>query len=389
MPLKQPQIFLTHCLIDLKAVRLNIKQLKKLILTNYQFSLPTRPKPRNPPELLSVIKADAYGHGMIKVAEVLDKEGVGFFGVSDLSEGIALRKSKLKRPILLFETALLENIDLFITYNLMPTVCSLNFAKQLNQQAGKKKKYVDIHIKVDTGMGRLGVFHKNAREFILKVSKLNNLRIVGLMTHFPAADTDKSFTQKQLIFFYDIVTYFDKQGLIIPYIHAANSMGLAGYKTHVLNLARPGLMMYGLYPHKSLHKKIKLKPAMSIKSKVIFVKDVDRGQSISYGRTFFTKSDMRIATIPIGYNDGYSRSYSNKSDVLIQGTRCAIVGVVTMDQIMVDVTHLKSVHPGAVVVILGKQGKEEITADELASHAGTINYEIVCNLGNRLPRLYK
>ena len=211
----------------------------------------------------------------------------------------------------------------------------------------------------------------------------------GIYTHFPVADTDRAFTKGQVACLYKLVKKLDRSGLIVPFIHAANSMGLAGYKTRILNLSRPGLMLYGLYPHPSLCKKIQLKPVLNVRSHVIFLKKVAKGRSVSYGRTFFTKKDMLVATIPIGYNDGYFRALSNKAAVLINGIRCPVVGRVTMDQIMVDATDVKGIKLGDSVVILGSQKKENISADELAAHAGTISYEIVCSLGNRLPKVYK
>src|SRR3989338_2494785 len=238
-------------------------------------------------------------------------------------------------------------------------------------------------------MGRLGIWHEEAYEFIQKVYALRHLRIMGIFTHFPAADTDKLFTKGQVKNLYALVKKLDRSGCIVPYIHAANSMGLAGFKTHILNLARPGLMLYGLYPHPGLRKKIRLKPVLNVRSHVIFLKKVARGRSISYCRTFFTKRDMLGATGPVGYSDGYFRALSNKAAVLIGGRRCPVVGRVTMDQIMVDATHVRGIALGAPVPWLGTQNQENISADELAGHAGTINYEIVCSLGNRLPRIYK
>src|SRR3989339_181373 len=375
--------------IDLKAIKHNIKEIKKLAVAN-KFIFPSRKgiqktKPK-PPEILAVIKADAYGHGVEQIALLLEKEGVNFFGVSDINEGITLRKLGIEKPILLFETTLASCAKKLIDNNLMPTVCTLELAKALNEYANKKRKIVDIHVKVDTGMGRLGVWHKEAFDFIGELMKLNRLRIMGIFTHFPAADTDQKFTKDQIECLYNLVVRLDKGGLIIPYIHAANSMGLAGYKTHVLNLVRPGLMLYGLFPDNSFKDKIDLKPAMSIRSQVIFLKDIEKGRSISYGRTFFSKSDMTVAVIPIGYNDGFFRLFSNQASVLIGGKRCKVIGRVTMDQIIVDVSSVKGPKIGMPVVILGKQGEETITAEELAEYAKTINYEIVCNLGNRLVR---
>jgi len=383
---------LTYCEIDLDAVRHNLKETARLAARN-KFSLPTRSRSKKrtkgPESLLAVIKADAYGHGVENIALLLEREGVGFFGASNVGEGIALRKIGIKRPILIFESTITSHAQNIIRHNLTPTIYTFEMAKVLNQYAQKQKKKIDIHVKVDTGMGRLGVWHEEAFDFIKKISVFRHLRITGIFTHFPAADTDRAFTKKQMKYLYDLVTRLDRAGLVIPYVHAANSMGLAGYKTRILNLSRPGLMLYGLYPHPGPRKNIRLKPAMSVKSHVIFVKKVKAGQSISYGRTFFAKKNMLVATVPIGYNDGYFRALSNRASVLICKIRCPVVGRVTMDQIMVDVSRVKAVRIGTPVTILGAQKKKCISADELAENAGTISYEIVCSLGGRLPRIYK
>jgi alanine racemase len=335
-----------------------------------------------------VIKADAYGHGVQQIAALLEKKGVGFLGVSDIEEGMALRKIGIKRPILLFESTLASHAKRILDYRLMPTVCTLPLARALNTYAQKKNKIIDIHVKVDTGMGRLGIWHEEAFDFIQRIARLHSLRIMGIFTHFPAADTDRAFTKKQINHLYNLVTRLDRTGLIIPYIHAANSMGLASYRTHILNLSRPGLMLYGLYPHPALKKNICLKPVLSVRSRVIFLKEIEKGRSISYGRTFFTRKDMLIATVPIGYSDGYFRALSNKASVLINGVRCPVVGRVTMDQIMADASNVRGIALGTPVTVLGAQKGERISADELAKHAGTINYEIVCSLGGRLPKIY-
>ncbi len=384
--------YLTYCEIDLKALRHNVRAIAKLAAGN-KFFLSTRARSKKKLKgletILAVIKADAYGHGVKDIALLLDKTGIGFFGVSDITEGRVLRELGIKKPILLFESTLTSHAKTIIDLQLMPTVCTLQIARSLNAYAQKRRKAIDIHIKVDTGMGRLGVWHEEAFDFIKKISRLRYLRIMGIFTHFPAADTDRTFTKKQITCLYDLVKSLDRRGLIIPYIHAANSMGLAGYRTHILNLARPGLMLYGLYPHPALKKNISLKPVLSVRSHVIFLKEVKKGRSISYGRTFFTKKNMLVATVPIGYNDGYFRLLSNRSVVLIGGKRCSVIGRVTMDQIMVDVSRVKSVKLGSPVTVLGTQKREHISADELAGHADTINYEIVCSLGGRLPKIIK
>ena len=379
----QKPLALTWAQVDLKAIAHNIREIKRVALPQHAGKKTQRVN------ILAVVKADAYGHGMLKVASLLDRLGVDFFGVSDVPEGILLRKNGIKKPVLLFESTLVSFPKEIVEYNLTPTVCTLPLAQALNRYAKLKHKKIDVHVKVDTGMGRLGIWHKDATEFIKKIMQLPNLSIKGIYTHFPSADTDKRFTQEQIKQLRLLVKQLDKMGLIVPYIHAANSMGLAGYKIDMLNLARAGLMIYGLYPSSSLKSKIKLRPALSVRSKVIFLKKISKGRSISYGRTFIAKKNMTVATIPIGYNDGYWRSFSNNASVLVGGKRCPILGRVTMDQVMVDVTKVSNVRLGEESVILGRQGREEITADELAHLSSTINYEVVCSLGNRLARVYK
>ncbi len=395
--------YLTWAEIDLDAIKYNLRQIRRLASRN-RFFLPSRHN--NPSKtkehkigVLAVIKADAYGHGMVEVAKLLDEEGVESFAVSNVSEGVRLRKIGIKKPILLFETTLPIFVRDICHYSLMPTVTNLDFAEELNRYAYKIRRNVYIHIQVDTGMGRFGIWHEDAYDFIRKIMGLRRLIIYGIYTHFPVADKDRRFTLRQVKDLYNLVVRLDKSGFVIPFIHASNSMGLAGYRTDVLNLVRPGLMLYGLYPHPRLRKDIKLKPALSVKSKVIYLQKISKGRGISYGRTFIAEKDMIVATIPIGYNDGYLRCLSNKAYVLIKGVRCAVLGRVTMDEIVVDVSKIISpqsfdsgsrcLRLGSLVTLVGRQGKEEISADELAQYADTINYEIVCSLGNRLPRVYK
>ena len=386
--------------VDLNAIRHNFQEIKRLAGPHT--------------EILCVVKGDAYGHGMLEVSALLDRLGANFFGVSDLEEGIVLRKNGITKPILLFESTLPAHARQIVDYNLTPTICTIELAYSLNRYAKTRGRRIDIHIDVDTGMGRLGVWHEEAFEFIQKVNRLANLSIKGIYTHFPVADTDPRFTKNQMKHLYALVSRLDKMGVVVPYIHAANSMGLVNYtdlhpnsysqvkvstdynnifgevsKTHLLNLVRPGLMLYGLYPSPRLKKKIRLKPALSVQSKIVFLKNVRRGRGISYGHTFIAPKDLTVATLAIGYKDGYLRCLSNRAFVLIGGQRCPIVGRVTMDQIMVDVSKLKSLKVGTTAVILGKQKGNFISADELAKYAGTISYEIVCSLGNHLPRIYK
>ncbi|HBR14912.1 MAG TPA: alanine racemase [Candidatus Omnitrophica bacterium] len=381
--------------IDLRAIARNLKELRRLAARN-ETRGPSDGRWKRM-EILAVIKADAYGHGSREVGLLLEARGVGFFGVSDIAEGISLREAGIKKPMLLLEAALPSLAPYILDYDLIPTVNSLALASSFNRYARRVRKRMRIHIKVDTGMGRLGVWHEEAFEFIKRVNQFKHLTIHGLYTHFPSADTDKGFTRQQLDIFYALIQRLDQEGLVISYIHAANSMGLAGYQTRVLNLARPGLMLYGLHPAPEVRNDVRLQPAMSVKSRIIYLKKVKKGRSISYGRTFIAGRDMTVATLPLGYNDGYLRGFSGKASVLVEGIRCPVIGRVTMDQIMVDVSKVvlsgsrtkHSLRLGLPVTILGSQKDQTISADELARHGETINYEIVCLLGNRLPRVYK
>jgi len=382
---------MTWAQVDLRAIKHNFTEIRRLTARN-QFQIPSRNINKtnliDPEHILTVVKADAYGHGMIKVSALLDSLGVGYFGVSDVAQGVELRKSGIQRPILLLENALADYAKYIVDYGLIPTVSTHELAQALNQYAKSVDQRVNIHIKIDTGMGRIGVWYKEAAGFIEQVHRFRNLVIHGIYTHFPVADTDKIFTKAQVEKLYNLVLKLDQKGLVIPYIHASNSMGLGGYKTKVLNIFRPGLMLYGQYPAVGLKKDIHLKPALSVHSRIIFIKEIQKGRSISYGRTFIARKSMTVATIPIGYKDGYPRLLSNKASVLIAGQRCPVLGTVTMDQIVVDVSKVKPLHLGMPVVILGRQKDEEITPDELAQYTGTINYEVICMLGNNLPRVY-
>ena len=364
----------TWAKVDLDAIKHNFHALKR-------FS-DKRTK------ILCVVKADAYGHGMLKVAKLLNREGADFFGVADINEGICLREHGIKKPVLLFESQLPSLAKEIIRYDLTAMVSNLDLATALNREAKRLKKRIPIHIKVDTGMGRLGVWYEDALAFIRSIRRLRNISLEGICTHFAASDTDEHFTRSQIDFFLRLVKQLKLHSISIPYVHAANSMGLVNYCVEDFNLVRPGLILYGLYPSQKLTTKITLKPALSVKSKIVFLKKITKDRSISYGRTFMAKKGMVIATVPIGYNDGYFRCLSNKSFVLVNGMRCPVVGCVTMDQLMVDVSKIKAPKIGMEVILLGRQGKQAISADELAHKANTINYEITCSLGNRLPRIY-
>lgn len=343
-------------------------------------------------EVMGVVKADAYGHGAMQVARTLLDNGVTRLAVSMLDEAIQLRRSGIEVPILILSYTDPARAEEIIEYDVTQTVFSHDLAQALSDTAVRLGKKVKIHIKIDTGMTRVGFMPGySAVKNVLQISKLPHIIIEGLFTHFASADEqDKSYTYMQFERFMSICNELSRVGLYIPVKHAANSAAWMEFPEMHLDMVRPGIILYGLYPSDEVDRsRIHLKPAMTLKANVILVKDVEKGTSISYGRMFTTSRDSRIATIPIGYADGFSRLLNGKAQVLINGELAPVCGKICMDQCMVDVTHLKNeVHVGDEVVLFGKQGGEEISVDSIAASIGTINYEIVCIVGKRIPRVY-
>jgi alanine racemase len=357
--------------INLKNLEHNLFQIKRRI------ALGTK--------IMVTVKADAYGHGLIPVAKRLSTCGVDFFGVASIDEGIRLREAGIRVPILILGLILKKDKAPLFKYNFSTTVCEEELPKALNNMARNLGKRVNVQVKVDTGMGRIGVQHYDAHNLIAKISKLKHIDIEGIFTHFAFADLNKKFTFYQIDLFDRLIKRLNKDGIKIPLVHAANSMGMLDYKNSHFNMVRPGLVIYGLYPKDNL--KIKLEPVLSLKTKIVFIKNVSRGIGISYGHDYVTQKATRIATLPIGYGDGYPRNLSNKAEVLIGGKRFKMCGKICMDQVMVDLKGSKA-KVADEVVLIGAQGKEKITAEELALKSGTIPYEIVCGLGSRIPRVY-
>ena len=337
-------------------------------------------------EVLVTVKADAYGHGLVAVAKRLAVCGVDYLGVASIDEGIELRKAEIKTPILILGLILKKDIGPLFTYQLIPTVCDKAMAAALNARAARLKKRIPVHIKVDTGMGRIGVLHTEALDLVTDIHKLKNIIIQGIFTHFALADLNRKFTVLQINLFNKLISDLKKRGIIIPLVHAANSIGLIRHADSHFTMVRPGLVIYGLHPKKNLG--LNLKPVLSLKTRVVFVKQVGPGYGISYGLTYIPRRATRIVSLPVGYGDGYPRNLSNLGWLLIGGRRFKISGRICMDQIMVDVGNFKP-KIGDEVVLIGKQGKQQITAEELADLSGTISYEIVCGLGSRIPRIYK
>ncbi|MDO8663041.1 MAG: alanine racemase [Candidatus Omnitrophota bacterium] len=360
----------TWAQINLANLEHNFSRIKKLISARTK--------------ILVTVKADAYGHGLILISRRLELCGVDFLGVASIDEGIKLREAGIKVPILILGLILKSDILPLFKYNLTTSVCDEELSRALNRKASLLRKKLNVHIKVDTGMGRIGISHYDAYRLVKKICSFKHLNIEGIFTHFAFADLDKKFTINQIDLFGKLLQKLANQGIKIPLVHAANSMGVLDYKGSHFNMIRPGLVIYGLYPKESLA--INLKPVLSLKTKAIFVKRVPAGFGISYGHDYITKKPATIVTLPIGYGDGYPRNLSNKAPVLIRGRRFKVCGRICMDQIMVDVGNT-SVRVGDEVVLIGKQGRNRITVEELASLSNTIPYEIVCGLGSRIPRI--
>lgn len=368
-------------------------------------------KKKLPPgiKVLAVVKADAYGHGAIPLVRKFLQYGGDYLGVSSIEEGIILRRAGIQAPVLILgSVSPYETFPQIFEYNLTPTVASLAIIEQLNHLAKEYQSAtggLSVHLKVDTGMGRIGISPEHCGEVVKKILN-SNLFLEGIYSHLASAAFDEEYTSLQIDTLKKIKDELTREGLHIPYYHIANSAGFLRHPEtwQYFNLVRPGLLLYGLLPYKGAEKDIEVKPVLSLKTRIVFLKKVPAGRKISYGGTFTTKRESWIATLPIGYADGYSRFLSNPcplspgdfgrrgGEVLVKGRRVPVIGRVTMDMLMVDLTDLFStgmpVEVGEEVVLIGKQGNERITVEELAEKIGTINYEVVCGLSKRLPRIY-
>jgi len=364
----------TKAEIDLSAIRYNFFQIKKMAGSSVK--------------ILVAVKANAYGHGLTEISKELADCGVDYFGVGTVDEAIKLRKASLGIPILNLTSITKDEIEPILDYKIIQTVPDLNSAKAINRIAAKKNVKTKVHLKIDTGMGRLGTWHDEAVDFIKQSFELKHLIVDGIFTHFASADDDSIFTNQQINNFLSLLKELDDIGIYVRNRHAANSAAIINYKSSHFNLVRPGIMLYGLYPDINLKKKITLKPALTLKSNISYIKDVPPGRRISYGGTYVTKKHTRIAIVPIGYGDGYNRLLSNKGKVLINSRKVAVVGMVCMDQIMVDVGAIGKVAVGDEVVLIGRQGPNRITAEEIASICHTIPYEVTCWVSSRVPRVF-
>ena len=363
--------------INLDAIANNVKNIKELI--------------GEKKELMAVVKGNAYGHDILEVSSVVLNNGATRLAVARLEEGIFLRKAGITVPILILGLTLKQQAELLVSYNITPTVCEYEMIEKLSESAIKEDKIAKVHLKVDTGMGRIGISPKYVLDFIKKVKILKNVEIEGVFTHFSVADEkDKTYTEKQFRKFMEVLTVLEKEEIKIPIKHVGNSATLLDLPHMWLDLVRPGISVYGLYPSREVQKTVKLIPAHTFKTRIVFLKELPERECISYGRNYTTNQRKTVvASLPVGYADGYNRLLSNQGQALVRGKRVSVIGRVCMDQTMIDVTDLPQVEIGDEVVLWGRQGQEEITVEEIADKIGTINYEIVhIPDKKRVPKLF-
>jgi alanine racemase len=363
--------------IHLDRLAFNLSSVKKCVGENVKY--------------MAVVKANAYGHGAVECARQLEVAGIDWFGVALPEEGVELRKNGVRQPVLCLGSFWPGQENQILQNDLTPTVYRLEIAEKFNCAARERGITADVHVKIDTGMNRVGVRFDEIREFAEGLRRFENLRVDGLMTHFAAADCDADFTDLQIRRFREAVEIFHEKGFRPSYRDLANSPGAIGFPAARGNLVRLGGVLYGLWrdvlPQNA--NAPELRPVMSLHTRITFLKRVPKGETIGYGRAFTTGRDSLIASLPIGYQDGYMRGFSNCARVIVNGVFAKVVGRVSMDWTLVDVTDVSNAKVGDEVVLIGAQDGLEVTAEELAAHCGTISYELTCGVSRRVTRVYR
>lgn len=364
--------------VDLDAIAHNMCEIRRITNKNAQ--------------IMAVVKADAYGHGFMETAKTLLENGADRLAVAVLQEGKQLRSRGVDVPILILGASGPEDAEDIINFDITPNVFDYEFAKALSYTAEKKEKVTKVHIKLDTGMSRIGFVvddgdNEEIINEILKVSRLPYIEIEGIFSHFATSDeSDRQYTLLQFERFMRVVKALEERGLHIPIKHICNSAGIMMYPEMHLDMVRPGVILYGMYPSNEVDKsRLDLIPAMTLKSSITLVKEVEPGRGVSYGKEYITDSITKIATVPIGYADGYLRKIAKKGRMLVNGVKVPIIGRICMDQCMIDVTNVHNIDRGDEAIIFGREG---ITIDDLAGWLETINYEVACVIGKRIPRIY-
>ena len=343
-------------------------------------------------KIMTVVKADAYGHGLKQIAALLMQNGTDVFGVANLAEAHSIRSVGRGWPILMLGACLPDEVEVAVRDAVMPSLSTVDEARWFSEAAVKARRTVEVQVKVDTGMGRLGVEPYHARELVERIQALPGLKIAGLFTHYSSVEDDADFSQRQADALVRLVKELATAGIVIPLVHANNSGALLLQPETVFNLVRPGLLVYGVVPpgSRSTDSALQqhLRPALSLKCRVSLVKDIPRGKPLSYGHAFISSGPMRVATLTAGYGDGYLRAGSNRAEVLVGEKRCRVLGNITMDQMIVDVTKSPEAKSGDEAVLIGRQGAEAITVVDVARWFNTIPWEILTGITYRVPRLY-
>jgi len=365
----------TYAQIDLAAIRHNMRQIQAAV-SPATF-------------IMAMVKANAYGHGAIKVSTAALSAGAHGLGVATPEEGVELRESGIMGPIFVVGLTLPEQASLLLDNNLIATVSTWEAIQALAEAARRKGRPAQMMLKIDTGMGRVGIRPNQTLPFVQKIMATPGLELKGIFTHLATADArDKTYAHQQLDLFTSSLNEINTAGFTLTWISAANSATIMDLPRGYFNMVRPGIMLYGLLPSEEVQRRFHLLPVMQFKTKVVYVKEVPPGTPVGYGGTHTTSQKTLLATLPVGYADGYSRHLSNKASVLIGGRRCPVVGRVCMDQIIIDLGLASKVQIGDEAVLFGRQGEAEISVTELAGLAGTINYELVCAISSRVPRIY-
>ncbi len=372
----------TWCEIDLDEIKHNFCEVRRLV--------------KKDTKVMSVVKADAYGHGVKYVARQLEKIGTDWFAVSNLEEAIQLRKYGIKKPILILGYTPNDMISKVYEYDLSQTILSYEYGKKVIEECKKAGIKIKIHFKIDTGMNRIGFICRNGNEYEESAKKIKELfeskELIseGIFTHFSSADnlSDSDYTKMQFNNFMEVINRLELIGVKFGLRHCCNSAGIINYPEMHLDMVRAGIILYGLKPSDGIARNINISPVMSLKTVVSQIKDLPKGSSVSYCRKYVSDKDIKVATVPIGYADGYSTKFSNKSFMLVRGKRVNVIGRVCMDQLMLDVSGINDVCQGDIVTVFGRDEKHCIFVDELAGYMDSISYEIVCLIGKRVPRLY-
>ncbi len=358
--------------VNLGAIEHNMKEIKKCIHGGAKWC--------------AVVKADAYGHGAVAVARLAVEQGASYLAVAMLSEAVQLRSAGFTTPILILGATPVEMSGMLVDYDITQTVFELEAAEALSREAVRRGKTAKVHMKIDTGMGRIGIHPEQAGELAKQIKMLPGLELEGMFSHFALSDSkDKSYAYEQLERFKIAIKSVEEKGITIPLKHLANSAAILELPETHFDMVRAGVILYGLWPSDEVTHPIELRPGLKLCARLAYIKNVEPGNTISYGRIFKTERKSRIATIPIGYADGYTRLYSGKASAEVHGQRVPVVGRICMDQCMLDVTDVPEAREGDEAVLFGS---DTLTTDEAASWLGTINYEVVCMISARVPRVY-